>query len=583
MNVESSSYKMRNLVEISALVTQSSDFFDIKDKIIEKMLEVVHPAKACVNLFYKNNYEHAYLVCSHTLEVIPKLFPINNVKGVKIDFNTYPKYIHEAVKDKKIVYIKNVFEDERAVDDRDLAKQEGYTGRIVFPLIIKDSVVGFMTCFLNAQDYLSEEDINFISSISSLISLSIEITLKNNNTQMLVQKLRYALASINEATKKLYLNKNIEEFLQHLSKQACQITNSKESIIFINKSDNKVFNFYSTEGKNQTKLYPMINSILSKDDIGNYFNNSENTNNIDRYIYYKLKDKKKTIGCIACANSQNYTEDDLNIMSILAKQVTVAMQLYEYNIMNIKHDVLANELDVLNKQQKLIMDESNIEWNDSKELGFYHKSAKVVGGDFYHAEKIDEDNIIYIVADVMGHGIVSNYVVAMIKGAFKVLVNQYEKPSEIIMNLNKMLYDALDKMGVFATCLVGKINTSKNELTISNAGHYNPTVLDKDGNIVIDLVNIKGIPVGIMPEATYEDFVIDIDKNPMVFMYTDGILEIKNKEKEEYGISRLEDFIKKNHKSTKESIINNLKLELKEFSQKEHYDDDILFVMLKNK
>ena len=46
--------RLRCVVEISALVTQSNNFFEIKDKIIEKMLEVVHPTKACVNLFYKN-------------------------------------------------------------------------------------------------------------------------------------------------------------------------------------------------------------------------------------------------------------------------------------------------------------------------------------------------------------------------------------------------------------------------------------------------------------------------------------------------------------------------------------------------
>ena len=70
-------YKMKNLVDISAMVTQSLNFFEIKDKIIEKMLEVVHPTKACVNLFYKNNYEYAYLVCSETLDKIPDLFDIN--------------------------------------------------------------------------------------------------------------------------------------------------------------------------------------------------------------------------------------------------------------------------------------------------------------------------------------------------------------------------------------------------------------------------------------------------------------------------------------------------------------------------
>ena len=215
------------------MVAESSDFFMIKDKIIEKMLEVVHPTKACVNLFYKNNYKLAYLVCSQTLEKIPYLFPIGGTVGVKIDFSTYPKYIHEAVKEKKIVYVKNVFEDIRAIDEREMAKSEGYVGRIVFPLIVNNIVVGFMTCFLVEEDTISDYDIDFISSVASLIALSIEITTKNNNMQRLVHKLRGAISSINEATKKLYHNKNINEFLDHLSEQACDITNSKEALIII--------------------------------------------------------------------------------------------------------------------------------------------------------------------------------------------------------------------------------------------------------------------------------------------------------------------------------------------------------------
>ena len=56
----------------------------------------------------------------------------------------------------------------------------------------------------------------------------------------------------------------------------------------------------------------------------------------------------------------------------------------------------------------------------------------------------------------------------------------------------------------------------------------------------------------------------------------------KNKSKEEYGISRLENFIKNNYKNNQEVIIEKLKSELKEFSNKDNYDDDILIVMLKN-
>lgn len=583
-------YKMRNLVEISSMVAESSDFFMIKDKIIEKMLEVVHPTKACVNLFYKNNYKHAYLVCSQTLEKIPYLFPIGGTVGIKIDFSTYPKYIHEAVKEKKIVYIKNIFEDERATDERKIASSEGYVGRIVFPLIVNNIVVGFMTCFLVEEDTISDYDIDFISSVASLIALSIEITTKNNNIQRLVHKLRSAINSINEATTKLYHNKNINEFLDLLRYQACDITNSREALIIIDedKHKGKISNSYNIEKIKNLKIDvdSSIGEILSKEDRGGYCNSASscilNNVNIDTYIYYKLYDKNKVIGCIVCFNSDSYTNDDLNILSILANQVAVGMQLYEYSIIDVKHKLLANELNILNEQQRLIMDKSKMECNNEKELYYYHRPARVVGGDFYYATRVDEDNIVYIVADVMGHGIVSNYVVAMIKGAFKVLCHQYKTPGEIMTNLNRMLYDEFDKMGVFTTCLISVFNTKDNTISISNAGHYSPIIINNDGLIKRDLNCVKGIPIGILEESEYTSNVFNVTECPMICMFTDGVLEIKNKDKEEYGIGRLEEFLRKNYFNTQEDIIENIKTELKEFASTDSYDDDIMIVMLKN-
>ena len=69
----------------------------------------------------------------------------------------------------------------------------------------------------------------------------------------------------------------------------------------------------------------------------------------------------------------------------------------------------------------------------------------------------------------------------------------------------------------------------------------------------------------------------------MICMYTDGIIEMKNKEKEEFGIQRFESFLLKNYKLKKEDFINELKNELQQFVSKRNFDDDILVVCLSNK
>ena len=289
------SMKMKNLVEISSLVAESTNFFDIKDKIIDKMLQVVFPRKACVNLFYNNDYNHAYLVCSNSLEYIKETFKSNDVKGVKFDFDEdYPDYIHESVEHKKIIYIKNVFEDERAVKERDLATNENYTGRVVFPLTYNKNVVGFMTCFLEKDDILKDEDIDFVSSIASLIALSIEITEKNSEKNFAIDKLRNSLELISEATRKLYQNKNIDEFLVHLSDIARKTTNSQDSVILIDKNNckNKIFRSYCKLDERDSDVEEIINLLVSKNVPGLYVNDKEVAKEIkadvDTYIFHKL-------------------------------------------------------------------------------------------------------------------------------------------------------------------------------------------------------------------------------------------------------------------------------------------------------
>ena len=582
--------KMKNLVEISSMVAESTNFFEIKDNIIEKMLEVVYPRKACVNLFYNNDYNHAYLVCSNTLEYIKETFVGDEIRGVKFNFyEDYPKYIHEAVEEKKIIYVKNIFEDERSEAEIELAREEGYIGRIVFPLIYNKQVLGFMTCFLCEGDYLNDEDIDFVASIASLIALSIEITEKNRQKNFVIDKLRNALELISDATKRLYLNKNIEEFLVHLSDIAKKTTNSKDAVILIDNdnSKNKVFRSYCKLDERDENIQKIIQYLLDKKVNGLYVNEKESVEDIDMiggsYIFYKLTNENEPMGVILCQYGNKYTDDDLNILSILSKQVIIAMQLYGYNEQNLKHKLIAKELNILNKQQKLIMDESRMDCNNEKELQFYHKPATVVGGDFYYAHRIDKNKVAYIIADVMGHGIVANYMVAMIKGTFKTLCYQFKTPGEIATHLNKILYDEFDKMGVFATALINVVDTNENMLSVSNAGHYSPIIIDKDGEVVESLNCKKGIPIGVLPDIEYHSNTFSIKDYPMVFMFTDGTLEIKNTAKEEYGLERLKNFVKNNYKYTRQKIVENLKKETEEFSGSDNFEDDILILMLKNK
>lgn len=582
--------KIKSIVEISKLVTSSRNFFEIKDKIVEIMLKVIHPTKACINLFFKNNYNYAYLVCSSTLDYIPKLYSRKlNMDSIKINFDEYPKYIHEAVFKRKVVLVKNIFEDERAVLERPIAEREGYIGRIVFPLIANNNVVGFITCYLKKGENLSPEDINFVSSIASLAGLSIEITKKNSDVDTLIRKLRGAINYISKATEELYINKKIDSFLALISKQICKLTLSESSIIILNDIENKTqrFNQYGKEDINIHKALEIILKEKIKQN-GRYYNTDSIkkeiiNKNVKSLIYYTLKRGNNIIGYIASANSKKYSADDLKILSVFSSQVGVALEMYLNSKNEFEHKLLEKELEIVSHQQQLIMDENNIKFSDSKEISFFHKPSKYIGGDFCEIFKINENKVCIFVADVMGHGILSNYFVAMIKGVLKTLVHDKKSPGEILTQMNRILYNDFDKVNIFATARVAMLDCITGNTVVANAGHHYPIgVKVCEGNVIVEELNFdKGIPIGVLESTEYEEIEYNANQYELISIFTDGIIEAFDDKGEEYGIDRLKEFIYKNYKLSINNIFENLKKELFEFTKKDYLDDDLLILFIK--
>lgn len=97
-----------------------------------------------------------------------------------------------------------------------------------------------------------------------------------------------------------------------------------------------------TLDKIKPDVYYTLDKLIDSQTVGSYSNEIHgdvDLQGIQTYIYHKLINKNDIVGYIACTNAKNYTKDDLNILSILAKQVAVAMQLYEYSKSEVKHQV----------------------------------------------------------------------------------------------------------------------------------------------------------------------------------------------------------------------------------------------------
>jgi len=140
-------------------------------------------------------------------------------------------------------------------------------------------------------------------------------------------------------------------------------------------------------------------------------------------------------------------------------------------------------------------------------------------------------------------------------------------------------------MGVFATARVDVIDVSQNAICSCNAGHHLPIGIRvlENGDVVAQEIEMdKGLPLGVINNMTYGEGCYCLEDYHLICMFTDGVLEVKNKDREEYGIDRLKKFLIDNYKLNTSEIFEKLEQELINFSNEENYEDDILLVFLKN-
>jgi sigma-B regulation protein RsbU (phosphoserine phosphatase) len=167
----------------------------------------------------------------------------------------------------------------------------------------------------------------------------------------------------------------------------------------------------------------------------------------------------------------------------------------------------------------------------------------------------------------------------MIKTLFSIesIENKLSYPQKVLEYLNIKLFNQIGDN--FVTGQYALIDLDKYFLEISNAGD-NPLYLIRKN--ILQKIEVKGRAIGLFEDSTYITQKVKIEKDDILFFYTDGLTEAIN-DKEEVFKNKLEEILIKNSNKTSKEINQIILNELKIFTQKEHYDDDIALVTIKIK
>lgn len=197
-----------------------------------------------------------------------------------------------------------------------------------------------------------------------------------------------------------------------------------------------------------------------------------------------------------------------------------------------------------------------------------------IGGDFYDCYKLNNGNIGFLMADVTGHGIPAALVVTMSKMIFSIYAPRYNSAKQLLTKVNDEVFKLLlDHQYISAFYAI--YDPKKKILRFSNAGHCLPLLHRKSTNKIRSLDTDQGFFVGMIEESFYVEKAIKIEKGDRLIMYTDGITEVCDENKKEYGIEKLASFMKKNSYLVGQNFCDNLIKEIEDFSNNAPKNDDI--------
>lgn len=156
-----------------------------------------------------------------------------------------------------------------------------------------------------------------------------------------------------------------------------------------------------------------------------------------------------------------------------------------------------------------------------------------IGGDWYSVVLLDERHFAFVVGDVSGRGISAAAIMARLRFTVRAYLLEGHPPHIVLEMCSRQLDIETD--GHFATVLVGIGEMDSRRITLANAGHLNPLVVD--GATATYVESSAGLPIGVNP-TTYTAISFVMPPGSMLVAFTDGLVERRG-EGIDLGLQRL--------------------------------------------
>jgi sigma-B regulation protein RsbU (phosphoserine phosphatase) len=243
------------------------------------------------------------------------------------------------------------------------------------------------------------------------------------------------------------------------------------------------------------------------------------------------------------------------------------------------------DLDMASKMLVDLLPE-NIALTSSSSASGVFQPAAAIGGDFYSFFKLDDLHIGFYLLDVAGHGIPSALLsftlartISPVPKSESILFENgiVRNPSAVVNELNQRFVSHVDS-GQYFTIIYGVIDAISGDGQICQAGHPHPFIIYQDGGT--EMIGEGGLPVGMLPDADYDDIYFHLPSNSRLVIFSDGVTECENSENEHFGIERFMGSMAEKRNESLQQATDSVFQEVLKWRADTEYHDDTTFIAL---
>jgi sigma-B regulation protein RsbU (phosphoserine phosphatase) len=305
-------------------------------------------------------------------------------------------------------------------------------------------------------------------------------------------------------------------------------------------------------------------------------------------VYSPLIHDDSVLGVLVVSNPSSgltFSEMDLSLVNSLAEQAALAIKNSDAMNLRLAKTRMDSDLSLAKEVQELFLAQKSPEWK-GLDIDAQYLPSSQVGGDFYDFYKLSSTKFAVCVADVSGKGVPASLLMAICQTNLRHYVKKFRTPSAVLKILNEDLEKRI-REDMFITLFLAVIDTQANTLTYARAGHE-PALLakrNKADKLSVEKLHGNGMALGMVPTDLFgesiEDQSVRFETNDVLVLFTDGVTEAENEDKEEFGIDRLSKTLSATTPSKANDFNRKLLSELDEYRSDSFERDDLTIVTVK--